>query len=84
MPVEILVQAKPKEPPTDALPRFLEVYTSHKRIGTLTKESHSGKLVDEWNKTLGDSEEKPTLVDMSAAVSAFMAVKDEEELVRHE
>ncbi|KAI0928386.1 hypothetical protein AcW1_005644 [Taiwanofungus camphoratus] len=80
VPVEILVQAKPKEPPTDALPRFLEVYTSHKRIGTLTKESHSGKLVDEWNKTLGDSEEKPTLVDMSAAVSAFMAVKDEEEL----
>ena len=47
----------------------------------MTKESHTGKLIDEWNKAIGESEKKPTLVDMSAAVASFLAVKDEEEMV---
>ncbi|THH10989.1 hypothetical protein EW146_g8192 [Bondarzewia mesenterica] len=80
IPVEIFAQAKAKEPPSDALPKFLRSYTSHKRIGTLVKESCTGKLVDEWNKSLSASNEQPETVDISVAVSSFMAVKDEEEL----
>lgn len=38
-------------------------------------------MVTEWTKAVADSPEKPELVDMAQAVSTFMAVKDEEELV---
>ena len=81
VPVEIFAQAKAKDPPTDAVSRFLEAYTTHSRIGTLAKESHTGKLVDEWNRLLSETDAKPELVDMAPAVSSFMAAKDEEELV---
>ncbi|KAI0709021.1 FACT complex subunit SPT16 [Earliella scabrosa] len=80
VPIEFFVQAKAKDPPTDALPRFLQAYTSHDRVATLTKESHSGKLVDEWNKAVSEADKKPALVDMAPAVASFLAVKDEEEL----
>ena len=75
------MHAKAKEPPTDAIPKFLEAFISHGRVGCLMKETHSGKLVDEWNKALQESSKKPELLDMAPAVSSFMAVKDEEELV---
>lgn len=81
VPVEIYAQAKAKDPPTDAMPKFLDAYTAHSRIGTITKESHTGKLVDEWNKLLSEAEKKFEMVDMAPAVSSFMAVKDEDELV---
>ncbi|KAJ7168138.1 FACT complex subunit SPT16 [Mycena crocata] len=80
VPVEILAQAKGKEPANDALPRFFALYASKKRVGTLQKEVHRGKLIDEWKKLLNDAAEKPELVDMGPALSAFMAVKDAEEL----
>ncbi|GBE82391.1 FACT complex subunit SPT16 [Sparassis crispa] len=80
VPIEILVQAKVKDPPTDALPKFLAAYTAHGRVGSLTKESHSGKLVDEWNKVLANAATKPVDVDMSSSLSSFMAVKDSDEL----
>lgn len=81
VPIEFFVQAKAKEPPTDAVPRFLEAYVSLDQVATLTKEQQSGKLVDEWNKAVSDAEKKPTLVDMAPAVASFLAAKDEEELV---
>ncbi len=81
MPVEIFAQAKAKDPPTDALPKFTEAYTSHARVGSLTKEAHTGKLVDEWNKVISEAPTKPELVDMAPAISSFMAAKDEDELV---
>lgn len=74
--------AKPKDPPTDALPRFLREFTTHERVATLTKELHSGKLVEEWNRAAGAADKKPTLVDMSPAVSSILAIKDEEDIVR--
>ncbi|KAL1947960.1 hypothetical protein VTO73DRAFT_13684 [Trametes versicolor] len=80
VPIEFFVQAKAKEPPTDAVPRFLEAYVSLDQVATLTKEQQSGKLVDEWNKAVSDAEKKPTLVDMAPAVASFLAAKDEEEL----
>jgi nucleosome binding factor SPN SPT16 subunit len=55
---------------------------SKKRVGSLIKETHAGKLLTEWNNLLEKATVKPELVDMAPAVSAFMAVKDTEELVR--
>ncbi|CAL1704256.1 unnamed protein product [Somion occarium] len=83
VPIEILAQARPKDPPTDALQRFLQAYTSHQRIGALTKEAHTGKLIDDWTAALNAADSKPEIVDMAPAVSSFMAVKDEEELKCH-
>ncbi|TBU47950.1 FACT complex subunit SPT16, partial [Dichomitus squalens] len=80
VPIEFFVQAKAKDPPTDALPRFFQAYTAHDQVATLTKEPHSGKLVDEWNKLLSEAEKKPTVVDMAPAIGSLLAVKDEEEL----
>ena len=82
VPVEIFVQAKAKEPPTDALPKFVEAYTSLKRVGSLVKETSSGKLMTEWEQAISKADNKPEVVDMAPALSAFMAVKDEEEMVR--
>ena len=79
--IEIFAQPKGKEPSNDAMSRFLAAYTSQNRVGTLTKESYTGKLVSEWSKLVSESSQKPELVDMAPSVSAFMAVKDEEELV---
>jgi nucleosome binding factor SPN SPT16 subunit len=81
VPVEILVQAKAKEPPSDALPKFVEAYTSFKRVGSLVKEACTGKLMTEWEQGVSKADKKPELVDMAPALSAFMAVKDEEEMV---
>lgn len=83
VPVEIFTLSKSKDPPTDALPRFLSVYTSHQRIGTLSKETYAGKLVDEWNNALAASNNKPEVVDVSPSISTFMAVKDDDELASH-
>jgi len=79
--VEILARPKGKDVPSDALPKFLEMYKSAKKVGTLIKEAPSGKLVSEWQALVNESQEKPELVDMALAISALMAVKDEEELV---
>ena len=81
VPVEILAQAKAKDAPSQALPKFLDLYTSHKRIGTLVKESHTGKLIDEWTEALSSASSKPDVTEMSPAVSSILAAKDEEELV---
>lgn len=81
VPVNILVLAKGKEPTTDALPKFLAVYTSLERAGILVKEKHTGKMIDEWNAAVESAATKPTVVDIAAAISGFVAVKDEEEIV---
>jgi nucleosome binding factor SPN SPT16 subunit len=81
VPVEIFAQAKSKEAPNDALPNFAECYASHQRVGVLLKENHTGKLIDSWSTTVDGLQTKPELVDMAPAISTFMAIKDEEELV---
>jgi hypothetical protein len=81
--VEIFTLAKSKEPPTDALPRFLSAFTSNRRIGHLSKETYTGKLIDEWDAALAASNNKPEMVDIAFPISTFMAVKDDEELASH-
>ncbi|KAH9842336.1 FACT complex subunit SPT16 [Rhodofomes roseus] len=78
--IDIFVQAKAKDPPTDALSRFLEAYISNTRVGTLTKEARSGKLIDQWTKALDAADKKPALAEIAPAVSSFLAVKDDDEL----
>lgn len=80
IPVEIFVQAKPKDPPNDSIAKFLALYTSASKVGSIAKEKHTGKLMTEWEKLLSDTTAKPDLVDVSSAVSSFMAVKDEDEM----
>ncbi|KAG6854966.1 hypothetical protein C0991_009789 [Blastosporella zonata] len=78
--IEILAQAKGKDAPNDSLTKFFDAYASKTRVGTLTKETHTGKLATEWESLVTGSENKSELVDISSAVSCFMAVKDAEEL----
>lgn len=81
--MQIFAQAKSKDPPTDALPSFVGVYTSNTKVGMIVKEKHSGKVVDEWSSLVKEQGSKIEVVDISNAVSAFMAIKDEEELVSY-
>ncbi|EIW85375.1 FACT complex subunit SPT16 [Coniophora puteana RWD-64-598 SS2] len=78
--VEILSMAKGKEPPSDALPKFVEAYSACKRVACLTKETYSGKVYAEWEKALGGLDTKPEIVDLAPAMSTFMAVKDDDEI----
>jgi len=48
----------------------------------LTKEQHTGRLVEEWKAETTKSDHKLDTVDISSSLSAIMAVKDVEELVR--
>ncbi|KIK63712.1 hypothetical protein GYMLUDRAFT_162320 [Collybiopsis luxurians FD-317 M1] len=80
VPVEIFAQAKAKEAPNDALAKFFDIYISKKSVGVLSKETHVGKLITEWTKLVSEASSKPEIVDMSPAVSAFMAQKDQDEL----
>lgn len=82
VPIEILIQAKAKEPPTDAVPKFIEAYSERTRVGTLVKETYHGKLISEWNQAINQLAQKPEQVDMGPALATVMAVKDEDELVR--
>jgi nucleosome binding factor SPN SPT16 subunit len=82
IPVEVLVLEKGKDAPSTALPALVQHYTSHARVGHLAKDANSGKLMDEWHAAVDAANARPELVDMSPALAAVMAVKDEEELVR--
>ena len=64
VPVEILALANGNEPASDAVPRFVALYTSKKRVGTLAGEVHRGRLIEEWKKRLYGAFERPRLVDM--------------------
>ncbi len=75
------LQAEGKDTSNDALPKFLAQYASAQRVGSLIKETPSGKLVSEWQTVVNESSSKPQLVDMAPAISALMGIKDEEEIV---
>ena len=68
IPLEIL----PWEPANDALPRFVQAYTSHSRVGTLW-ETQTGRLVQQWEALLADADSWPERVEMAPAIASFMA-----------
>ena len=82
VPIQIIARPKGKDSVSDALPRFLALYTSAKTVGTLPKENPSGKLVSEWQALVAEAPTKPELVDVTPAYSSFMSIKDEDEIVR--
>lgn len=81
VPVEVLATAASKDLASDAISTFAKVYLQNERVGTLVKESHSGKLVDDWKAAISGVSGQPELVDMAPAISTVLAVKDEDELV---
>ena len=48
-------------------------------LGILHKEKHSGKLADDWTSALNQMQDKT--VDVSSAIGALLACKEEEEVV---
>lgn len=80
--IEIFALAKGKEPANDALPKFAAVFSELKRVGHVVKDVPSGKFAEDWNKAADALSQKPEMVDITLAISAVLAVKDEEELVR--
>ena len=79
--LEIYAQEKGKDTVNDAVPNFFALYQSLSTVGSLLKETHTGKLVSEWQKLVDDAAQKPEVVEMAPAISSMMAVKDAEELV---
>ena len=52
-----------------------------KKVGTVAKDNSSGPFAEEWKAALGDISKDVEEVDISTALSAAFAVKDENELV---
>jgi nucleosome binding factor SPN SPT16 subunit len=50
-------------------------------VGIIAKDRYKGRVVDEWTKAVSTSGASYEEVDISAAISACVAVKDDEELV---
>jgi nucleosome binding factor SPN SPT16 subunit len=80
-PVEILVRGKDAEENAKQFERMLEtIKNAGKKVGVLTKETSTGPFVAEWKSAFGDISKDVEEVDISSALSAAMAVKDENEL----
>jgi nucleosome binding factor SPN SPT16 subunit len=50
-------------------------------LGVITKESPTGKLVNEWQKALEESSKEIEKTDVSVGMAMLFAAKDKEELV---
>jgi nucleosome binding factor SPN SPT16 subunit len=83
IPIEILQMEKGKDAASSqALTTFAEHYAAHARVGHLAKDTHTGKIIDEWNAAVKAAAAQPQLVDAGPALSAVLCAKDDEELVR--
>jgi nucleosome binding factor SPN SPT16 subunit len=82
IPIEILtVDTKKPETRTEAFQKCLDVIkAAGKKVGTIPKFDATGPFVDEWKRMFGDISKDVEEVDISPALSAAFAVKDENEL----
>ncbi|EXJ93667.1 xaa-Pro aminopeptidase [Capronia coronata CBS 617.96] len=82
IPIEILtVHMKQPETRTQAFEKCIEIIkNAGKKVGVIPKADAHGPFVDEWVKMFGDLSKEIEEVDISAALSAAFAVKDENEL----
>ena len=81
IPVEILVRGKDAEENAQQFEKINNIIKSAgKKVGTLPKEISTGPFVTEWKTAFGDIGKEVEEVDISLALSAAMAVKDENEL----
>ncbi|CAO3587831.1 unnamed protein product [Absidia cylindrospora] len=79
IPVQVIRRQKSIE---NNLPLYLPVIKSldGKRVGIIVKDRYEGRLVDEWTKALSNSRKQYEEVDITPAISACIAVKDDEEM----
>ncbi|KAK3109882.1 FACT complex subunit spt16, partial [Teratosphaeriaceae sp. CCFEE 6253] len=80
-PVEVMVRGKDQEENAKQFERVLDIIkNAGKKVGTIAKDPSTGPFVNEWKTTFGDISKEVEEVDISPALSAVMAVKDENEL----
>ncbi|EHY54917.1 FACT complex subunit spt16 [Exophiala dermatitidis] len=82
IPIEILtVHMKQPETRTQAFEKCIDIIkNAGKKVGVIPKADAHGPFVDEWLKMYGDLSKEIEEVDVSGALSAAFAVKDENEL----
>lgn len=85
IPVEIIVRGG-KEAVEENAKQFDEcvkiIKEAGNKVGILAKVQTSGPFVDDWTKAYGAASADLEEVDVSAALSKALAVKDEREMVR--
>lgn len=80
-PVEILVRGKDAEENAKQFERCLDtIKSAGKKVGTIAKDPSSGPFAQEWKTAFADISKDVEEFDISQALSAAMAVKDENEL----
>ncbi|KAI9316735.1 FACT complex subunit-domain-containing protein [Dichotomocladium elegans] len=79
VPIEIIRRSKKEEENIALYTPILEMLDG-KRVGTVGKDKFTGKNVQEWNTALEKSGKKFEEVEITAALSACLAVKDEDEV----
>ncbi|ORZ24132.1 FACT complex subunit-domain-containing protein [Absidia repens] len=79
VPVEVIRRSRTIE---DNVPLYAPIaeYLNGKRVGIIAKDRYKGNVVDEWTKALAASGKSYEEVDIAPAISACIAVKDEEEV----
>ena len=81
VPVEILVRGKDNAENAKQFERCLDtIKTAGKKVGVIAKDNSSGPFVTEWKNAFSEISKEVEEVDISAALSATMSVKDEKEL----
>jgi nucleosome binding factor SPN SPT16 subunit len=82
IPVEILVRGKDEAANTQIFKDLADVIKkSGKKVGVLAKDSAQGPFANDWKKVYPSEASGVEEVDVSAAFSAFLALKDDAELV---
>ena len=72
---------KKPETRTEAFDKCIDVIKgAGKKVGTIARSEATGPFADEWRKIFGDISKDIEEVDISQALSAAFAVKDEAEL----
>ncbi|KAI7872577.1 FACT complex subunit-domain-containing protein [Spinellus fusiger] len=79
VPIEIIRRGKNTQENVQLYMPLIEELNK-KRVGVVAKDNFKGKNVDEWTKALETSGKKFETIDIGTAISACLAVKDEEEV----
>ena len=80
-PVEIIVRGKDAEENAKQFERCLDIIkNAGKKVGVISKDTSTGPFVQEWKTAFADISKDVEEIDISPALSAAMAVKDENEL----
>lgn len=81
-PVEIMVRGKDDAANALIFKELAEVIKkSGKKVGVIAKDSAQGPFANDWKKAYPSECEGVEEVDVSSAFSAFLAIKDDAELV---